>query len=76
MEVKELDYHRHGKLGNPTGSLAIIKAIRFWIREDAVNEEMDQIDLSVMRPLTQLGWNFIWKSKRYLSCLDRLWRLK
>jgi flavin reductase (DIM6/NTAB) family NADH-FMN oxidoreductase RutF len=55
LEVKSLDYHGPGKTGKPTGSLAIIEATRFWVQEDAINDERDQIDLSVMHPLTQLG---------------------
>jgi flavin reductase (DIM6/NTAB) family NADH-FMN oxidoreductase RutF len=55
LEVKELDYHGKGKEGKPTGSLAIIEATRFWVREDAINEERSEIDLDVLRPLTQLG---------------------
>ncbi len=55
LEVKSLDYHGHGEAGKPTGTLAIIEGARFWIREDAINKERDQIEFSVMRPLTQLG---------------------
>lgn len=55
LEIKELDYHRKGKEGKPTGSLAIIEAARFWVREDVLNEERSEIDLSVLRPLIQLG---------------------
>jgi hypothetical protein len=36
-------------------SLAVIEATRFWVREDAINEELSQIDLSVLRPVAQLG---------------------
>lgn len=54
MEFRELDYHGHAKAGKPPGSLVIIGAARFWIREGVVNEDRDQIDLDVMRPLTQL----------------------
>ncbi|KAE9369299.1 hypothetical protein N431DRAFT_493126 [Stipitochalara longipes BDJ] len=55
LEIKDLDYHRKGNEGKPTGSLAIIEATRFWVREDAINEERSEIDLGVLRPLTQLG---------------------
>lgn len=55
LEVKDLDYHGKGNEGKPTGSLAIIEATRFWIRDDAINEERSEIDLGVLRPLTQLG---------------------
>lgn len=54
LEMKDLDYG-HAKLGKPFGSLAIIQATRFWVREDALGEKGEEIDLSVMRPLVQLG---------------------
>jgi flavin reductase (DIM6/NTAB) family NADH-FMN oxidoreductase RutF len=52
LEIKELDYFGKGKEGKPTDSLAIIEATRFWVREDAINEERSEIDLGVLRPLT------------------------
>jgi flavin reductase (DIM6/NTAB) family NADH-FMN oxidoreductase RutF len=55
LDMKLLDYHGDGETGKPSGSLAIIQATRFWVREDAINETQDEIDLSVMRPLVQLG---------------------
>jgi flavin reductase (DIM6/NTAB) family NADH-FMN oxidoreductase RutF len=54
-EIVELDYHGEGKVGKPTGALAIIEASRFWVREDAINQERSEIDLETLRPLTQLG---------------------
>lgn len=55
LEIQSLDYHGKGDSGKPTGSLAIIEATRFWVREDAINEEKSEIDLGILRPLTQLG---------------------
>jgi len=55
LEMKSLDYRGHAKLGKPTGALAIIEATRFWVREDAVNEAGDDVDVAAMRPLVQLG---------------------
>lgn len=54
LEIKDLDYG-HAKLRKPFGSLAIIQASRFWVREDALGKNGDEIDLSVKRPLIQLG---------------------
>jgi flavin reductase (DIM6/NTAB) family NADH-FMN oxidoreductase RutF len=54
-EIIELDYHGKGQLGKPAGALAIIEASRFWVREDALNEERSEIGLETLRPLTQLG---------------------
>jgi flavin reductase (DIM6/NTAB) family NADH-FMN oxidoreductase RutF len=55
LEIKDLDYHGKGKLGKPTGALAIIEATRFWVWKDALNEERSEISLEILRPLTQLG---------------------
>lgn len=52
-DMKEFEHH--AKPGMSLASLAIIEATRFWVREDAVNEELSQIDLSVLRPVAQLG---------------------
>lgn len=55
LEMKSLDYHGAGKAGRPFGSMAIIEAKRFWVREDAINESRDEISLDKMRPSVQLG---------------------
>ncbi|KIV88633.1 hypothetical protein PV10_08299 [Exophiala mesophila] len=56
LEMKSLDYGGyHAKQGKPSGALAIIQATRFWIREDAINEDGSEISLDVLRPLAQLG---------------------
>ena len=54
LEMKELNYGHTGPSGSH-GALAIIQATRFWVREDALNESHDDIDLNKMRPLIQLG---------------------
>jgi flavin reductase (DIM6/NTAB) family NADH-FMN oxidoreductase RutF len=54
LEIKGLNYHSKGD-GKPHGSLAIIEATRFWVREDALSEGRDHIDLGVLRPVAQLG---------------------
>ena len=41
--------------GKKTGVLAIIEGIRFWVREDAINEEKNIIDPGVLRPMSRLG---------------------
>lgn len=55
LEMKSLDYHGHAAQGKPAGALAIIEAKRFWIREDALNETRDNVDLEALRPVVQLG---------------------
>jgi flavin reductase (DIM6/NTAB) family NADH-FMN oxidoreductase RutF len=54
LEMKDLDYGKESST-KPKGALAIIEATRFWIREDAINEEQNQIALDKLRPLVQLG---------------------
>lgn len=53
MEVKE--YESRVEKGRKTGCLAIVEGVRFWVREDAVNEERNIIDLQVLRPMSRLG---------------------
>ncbi|KAL2830430.1 hypothetical protein BJY01DRAFT_227213 [Aspergillus pseudoustus] len=54
LEMKDLNYG-HGDNKKAPGALAIIQATRFWARSDAINETRDELDLSVLRPLVQLG---------------------
>ena len=53
METKEFE-SRQTK-GKKTGVLAIIEGVRFWVREDATNEERNIIDPGVLRPISRLG---------------------
>lgn len=41
--------------GKKTGVLAIVEGVRFWVREDAINEERNVIDPAVLRPMSRLG---------------------
>ncbi|KAF2714889.1 flavo protein-like protein oxygenase [Pleomassaria siparia CBS 279.74] len=41
--------------GRRTGVLAIIEGVKFWVREDAVNEEGSLIDPAVLKPISRLG---------------------
>ena len=71
--VKEAVFSVEGKLestkefesratpGKKTGVLAVIEGIRFWVREDAINEDRNLIDpaVSVVRfKCTILGYKF------------------
>lgn len=38
-----------------TGVLAIVEGVRFWVREDAINEAADFVDPAVLRPISRLG---------------------
>lgn len=53
IDLKELG--NHTKEGVSVATVVLVQATRFWVREDAVNEDGSHIDLSVLRPLAQLG---------------------
>lgn len=65
--VKEAVFSVEGKLmntqefeskvtpGKKTGVLALIEGVRFWVREDAINEDRSLIDPAVLRPIARLG---------------------
>ena len=58
IEGKLLSTQEFGSRSNPdkkTGVLAVIEGVRFWVREDAINEERSLIDPSVLRPVARLG---------------------
>lgn len=65
--VKEAVFSVEGKLlntqefesrttpGKKTGVLAVIEGVRFWARDDAVNEDRNLIDPAVLKPMSRLG---------------------
>ena len=65
--VKESVFSVEGKListqefeskatpGKKTGVLCLIEGVRFWVREDAINEERNLIDPNVLKPIARLG---------------------
>ncbi|CAG8975927.1 hypothetical protein HYALB_00007056 [Hymenoscyphus albidus] len=65
--VKEAVFSIEGKLessrefeskkieGKKTGVLCVIEGTRFWVREDALNEERNLIDPAVLKPISRLG---------------------
>lgn len=57
IEGKVIDIKEFGapSEGMSVAGLAIIKATRFWVREDATNQEASHIDLEKLRPVAQLG---------------------
>lgn len=38
-----------------TGVMAIIEGVRFWVREDAIDETRSLIDPNILRPMSRLG---------------------
>ncbi|UNI19553.1 hypothetical protein JDV02_005733 [Purpureocillium takamizusanense] len=57
VEGKVVDIKEFGapSEGMSVAGLALIKATRFWVREDATNQEASHIDLEKLRPVAQLG---------------------
>ncbi len=65
--VKEAVFSIEGKLvdtrefesratpGKKTGVMGIIEGVRFWVREDAIDETRSLIDPNVLRPMSRLG---------------------
>src|SRR5579862_6252667 len=45
LEIRE--FESKAKPGVKTGALAIVEGVHFWVREDAINEERNQIDPAV-----------------------------
>jgi hypothetical protein len=35
--------------------LAIIEGVRFWAREDAINEDKNLVDPAVLKPISRMG---------------------
>ncbi|KAI1879752.1 hypothetical protein JX265_002706 [Neoarthrinium moseri] len=41
--------------GKTTGCMVVLEGTRFWVREDALNEEKNLVDPAVLRPISRLG---------------------
>ncbi|CAK7237316.1 hypothetical protein SBRCBS47491_009934 [Sporothrix bragantina] len=53
MELKEFD--SRAQPGKKSGTLMLLEGVNFWAREDAINEEKNILDPSVLRPVSRLG---------------------
>ncbi|KAF2488340.1 hypothetical protein BU16DRAFT_231224 [Lophium mytilinum] len=53
MDTKE--FESRSTAGKKTGVMAIIEGVNFWAREDSVNEDGNQIDPGILRPMSRLG---------------------
>lgn len=52
LDIKEFAPHAEGMSG---AGVVLIKASRFWVREDAHDADISHIDLDKLRPVGQLG---------------------
>ncbi|CAK7263009.1 hypothetical protein SEPCBS119000_000265 [Sporothrix epigloea] len=53
MELREFD--SRAQPGKKSGTLVLLEGVNFWAREDAINEDKNMIDPSVLRPVSRLG---------------------
>jgi len=53
--VETREFESRATPGKKTGVLAVVEGVRFWAREDAINEERNIIDPTVLRPMSRLG---------------------
>lgn len=51
--LKEFD--SKAKPGNKSGTMAVFEGTRFWVREDALNDEKNLVDPNVLKPISRLG---------------------
>ncbi|KAJ9647684.1 hypothetical protein H2204_000314 [Knufia peltigerae] len=53
VEVRE--FESRSKPGRKSGAMVILEGINFWVREDAINEDLNMIDPDIIRPICRLG---------------------
>ncbi|KAJ6080811.1 hypothetical protein N7499_005685 [Penicillium canescens] len=53
VEIKE--FESRATPGKKSGCMAMVEGVRFWVRDDAINEERSAIDLNVLKPVSRLG---------------------
>lgn len=49
------EYESRGTPGKKTGCVVILEGTRFWVREDALNEERNLIAPEILKPVSRLG---------------------
>ena len=53
--VDSKEFESRATPGKKTGVIVTIEGVRFWVREDAINEDRSLIDPNVLRPMSRLG---------------------
>ena len=53
--VDTREFESRATPGKKTGVLAIIEGIRFWVREDAIDETGSLIDPNILKPIGRMG---------------------
>ncbi|KAI0380974.1 hypothetical protein F5Y04DRAFT_256420 [Hypomontagnella monticulosa] len=49
------EFESRARPGTMSGCLVVLEGTRFWVREDALNEDQNMIDPDVLRPMARLG---------------------
>ena len=68
VETKE--FESRATPGKKTSVLAIIEGVRFWAREDAINEDRNLIDPSVSTCSSDVWWTILIRTRSCDQCLD------
>ncbi|PYH79345.1 hypothetical protein BO82DRAFT_356517 [Aspergillus uvarum CBS 121591] len=53
--VETREFESRTTPGKKSSVLAIIEGVRFWVRDDAINEDKSIVDLKVLKPISRLG---------------------
>ncbi|KJZ70165.1 hypothetical protein HIM_10449 [Hirsutella minnesotensis 3608] len=51
--VKE--YQSRARPGTTSGTVVVLEGTRFWVRQDALNEDQNLVDPAILRPISRLG---------------------
>ncbi|KAB5516947.1 flavo protein oxygenase [Coniochaeta sp. 2T2.1] len=49
------EFESRARKGGKSGTMVTLEGTRFWVREDAVNEEGSVVDAAVLKPVSRLG---------------------
>ncbi|KAJ9605782.1 hypothetical protein H2200_009631 [Cladophialophora chaetospira] len=55
VSTQEFESRNPKTPGKKTGVIAMIEGVRFWAREDAINEDRTLLDPAVLKPVARLG---------------------
>ncbi|PON25234.1 flavoprotein oxygenase [Trichoderma gamsii] len=63
--VREFTSRSHP--GKKSGCLVLLEVSYFWAREDAINEDKNHLDLTVLRPMSRLGGNMYGRTTQVME---------
>lgn len=72
-EVVDVKVLGEGKSGMSKAGVVMLKAVRFWVREDATDEGGRTVDLEKLRPIAQLGGMAYGRVKETFELPRRRW---